>query len=89
VTAPPADTIAVLTVPALLSVATVAKLLDCSSRTVRRRIDAGVLPAVDENGRRMVRADDLRAYIDRLERVGLPARRRPPRRSRSPYPRLG
>ena len=66
----PADTAAVIQVPALLSVATVAELLDVSTRTIRRRIDEGVLPAVREHDRLMVRADELRDYIDRLERVG-------------------
>ena len=81
-TAPiPPGMIAVATVPALLSVASVARLLDCSPRTVRRRIDAGELPAVREHGRVVVRGDDLRAYLDALERVG-----RGPRRPRSPVP---
>ncbi len=52
---------AVVTVPALLSVATVAKLLDCSPRTVRRRIAERSLPAVIDHGRVMVRGDELRA----------------------------
>ena len=66
----PPDTIARLEVPALLSVATVAQLLDLSSRTVRRRIADGSLPAVREHDRTMIRADELRGYIDRLERLG-------------------
>jgi excisionase family DNA binding protein len=85
----PPDTVATLTVPALLSIPTVAKLLDCSPRTVRRRIADGLLSAVEENGRTMVRADELLAYIERLQRIGLQPQRRPPRRTRSPYPRLG
>jgi hypothetical protein len=81
VTDPPPDTIAVLTVPALLSVATVARILDCSPQTVRRRINEdGELPAVIDHGRLMVRADDLRAYIDGLERVGPSRPRRSPTR---------
>ena len=36
----PEDRPAVIAVPALLALATVADLLDCSPRTVRRRIDA-------------------------------------------------
>ena len=69
---------AVLRVPALLSVGTTARLLDCSPRTVRRRIAEGSLPAVVDHGRTLVRADELRAYIDRLQRVGPhpPQRRR-------------
>lgn len=61
---------AVVAVPALLSVATVARLLDCSPRTVRRRIAEGSLRAVCDHGRVVVRGDELRAYVDRLERVG-------------------
>lgn len=73
---------AVLRVPALLSVATTARLLGCSSRTVRRRIAERSLPAVIEHGRMMVRGDELRGYIDGLERVGrAPARRRQAGRS--------
>lgn len=67
-----------MTVPALLGVAATAKLLDCSTRTVRRRIDSRALPAVLEHGRVMVRADELRAYIDGLERVGPRSPRRRP-----------
>lgn len=64
------DMQAVVSVPALLSVTTVAQLLDCSTRTVRRRISERSLSAVVDHGRLMVRGDDLRAYIDGLERVG-------------------
>ena len=64
------ERLAVVTVPALLSVATVARLLDYSPRTVRRRIADGSLPAVFDHGRTMIRGDDLRAYVDALERVG-------------------
>lgn len=78
----PGDAPALVAVPALLSVATVARLLDCSPRTVRRRIAEGSLPAVFDHGRVMVRGDELRAYVDALERPGgRPARRvrsRPP-----------
>jgi excisionase family DNA binding protein len=66
-------------VPALLSVATVAQLLDCSPCTVRRRIAERSLPAVREHGRVMVRSDELGDYIDRLERVGTRSARRPRR----------
>jgi excisionase family DNA binding protein len=66
----PPDTVAVLKVPALLSVATAARLLDVSPRTLRRRIDEGALPAVREHDRTMIRADELRAYVDQLERAG-------------------
>jgi len=73
------DTPALVAVPALLSVATVARLLDCSPRTVRRRIAKGSLPAVCDHGRVMVRGDELRAYVDGLERPG----GRPVQRARS------
>ena len=75
------DRLAVVKVPALLSVATAARLLDCSPRTVRRRIAERSLPAVIERGRIMVRGDELRAYIDGLERPIAGARRR---QTRSP-----
>jgi excisionase family DNA binding protein len=71
----PPDALAVVTVPALLSVATVARLLDCSPRTVRRRIADGALPVVLEHGRTMVRGDELRAYVEALERPSGPAPR--------------
>jgi excisionase family DNA binding protein len=74
------ERVAVVTVPALLSVASVARLLDCSSRTVRRRIDDGSLPAVVDHGRLMVRGDELRIYVDELERVGASAARSSRRR---------
>lgn len=80
-TDPPPDTIARLEVPALLTVATTAQLLDLSPRTIRRRIDEGDLPAVREHDRTMIRADELRDYIDRLERVGQPPGRRRPARA--------
>jgi excisionase family DNA binding protein len=69
------DTAALLTVPALLTVGTVAELLDCSPRTIRRRIAEGTLPAVIEHDRLMVRADELREYIAALDRPSSPARR--------------
>lgn len=71
------EQLAVVKVPALLSVATTARLLDCSPRTVRRRIAEGELRAVIDHGRIMVRGDELRAYVEGLDRVGArPARRR-------------
>jgi len=45
---------------------------------VRRRIAEGSPPAVVDHGRTLVRADELREYIDRLERIGP----RPPQRRR-------
>ena len=79
----PPDVLAVVKVPALLSVRSVAGLLDCSPKTIRRRIDDGDLPAVRDHERLMIRGDDLRAYVDRLERVG----RRPGRAPRGDGPR--
>jgi hypothetical protein len=80
--AAPEDRAAVVAVPTLLTLTTVASVLDCSPRTVRRRIDTGELPAVNEHGRTMVRGDELRAYIDALEAVGATprSRRRPTKR---------
>jgi excisionase family DNA binding protein len=83
VTDPPPDVVAVVRAPALLSVRTVAGLLDVSTRTVRRRIDEGALPAVVDHDRLMVRGDDYRAYVDRLPRVG----GRPQPRARRAAPR--
>ena len=70
------ESVAVVKVPALLSVAHVAQLLDCSPRTVRRRIADGELVACLDHGRVVVRGDELRAYVDRLERGGDRARTR-------------
>jgi excisionase family DNA binding protein len=81
VSSPPLELEAVLKVPALLSVASTARLLDCSPRTVRRRIAAGELPAVLDHGRLMVRGDELAAYINRLERPGSRPRRRQSRQA--------
>jgi hypothetical protein len=71
------DRTAVFTVSALLTVASVAELLDCSPWAVRQRIREGLLPAVREHGRLMVRADVLRAYVDALEAAGQPPSARP------------
>jgi excisionase family DNA binding protein len=60
----------VVSVPALLTVAATAKVLGVSPDTLRRRIAEGAVPAVTDHGRTMVRADDLRSYIDGLERIG-------------------
>jgi excisionase family DNA binding protein len=69
---------AVVEVPTVLSVAHVAELLACSTTTVRRRIAEGDLPAVrDASGRLVVRGDDLRDYVDRMERIGTRPGRRP------------
>jgi excisionase family DNA binding protein len=85
----PDEHAAMLTVPALLSVATVAAVLDCSTRTVRRRIHNGQLPAVIEGERTMIRGDDLAAYINNLTRpTDNPNRRQPRPRARA-YDFLG
>lgn len=76
------DRAAIVAVPALLSVAHVAELLDCSPQTVRRRIAEGSLPARVDHGRVVVRGDDLRTYVDRLERVGASSRRARPQPAR-------
>ena len=81
----PEDRPAVVTVPALLTLQTVAELLGCRPRTVRRRIDIGELRAVTEHGRTMVRGDDLRAYVDALEAVGAT----PPRAADRPGGAMG
>ena len=70
------DLPAVVTVPMLLPVATVAQILSCSPRTVRRRIATGSLPGVIEHDRLMVRGDELRGYIERLDRPGTAPRSR-------------
>lgn len=76
-----------VTVTALLTVATVAELLDCSPWAVRQRIRDGVLPAVREHGRLVIRGDDLRAYVDALEAAGQTVRSRTqPRRRRIEFP---
>lgn len=76
-TDPPPDTVAVLKVPCLLSVRAVAAILGVSGQTVRRRIAEGSLPAVRDQDRVMVRADELRGYIDGLTRIGQRPGRRP------------
>ncbi len=76
------DVVAALTVPVLLPVATVARLLACSPRTVRRRIADGSLPAVIEHDRVMIRGDELRDYVLRLDRPGTSPRSRARRVSR-------
>lgn len=82
------ERLAVVKVPALLTIATAARLLDCSPRTVRRRIAEGRLSPVIEGDRQMIRADELRAYVDGLARLQR-SRRRPARtKASSPFPRL-
>jgi excisionase family DNA binding protein len=67
----------------LMTVNQAARLLGCHAKTVRRRIEAGVLSAVHEQSRVLLRADELHAYVEALGRAGssAPARRRR-RRSR-------
>ena len=82
------DRAAVVTLPVLLTIPTVAGVLACSPRTVWRRIEDGSLPAVVEHDRLMVRADELRDYIDELARPQRTSRRRRARSTRSPYARI-
>jgi excisionase family DNA binding protein len=80
------DVAAVVMVPRLLTVAHAAVVLDCSPDTVRRRIADGSLSAVrDGQGRVAVRGDDLRRYIDAMDRVGQTIRSRPLNRPRRRY----
>lgn len=65
---PNGEVCAVVTVPVLLSLEAAGKVLGGrSARTVRRRIDDGLLPAVIEHGQTMVRGDALLAYIEALQ----------------------
>ena len=70
----------------LVSIKTAATSLGCSPQTVRRRIADRSLPAVIEHGRIKIRADDLRAYIEGLDRTGI--RPRPSRARHGADPRL-
>jgi hypothetical protein len=60
----------------LLSVAAAGRVIGKSTRTMRRRIDAGLIPAVVENGTLMVRRDELEHYIETLDRPRQPEPRR-------------
>ena len=64
--------------PPLMTVNQAARLLGCHPKTIRRRIEAGVLSAVHEQGRVLLRAEELHGYIENLGRAGSspPARRR-------------
>jgi excisionase family DNA binding protein len=74
--------------PELMTVNEVAKALGRHPTTVRRRITDGAIPAIREGERVVVRADDLRAYVERLQRIAgkSPAR---PRRQGAPDLGLG
>lgn len=52
----------------LLTIEQVAELLNCSRRTVERRIGQGLIPAVREGGRTMVTETELEHYIAGLRR---------------------
>lgn len=54
--------------PRLIPIALVAAHLSRSTRSVRRYIDDGKLPAVELNGRLLVRPEELNAFIARHER---------------------
>ena len=73
------ERVAVTTVPLLFTLTGAAHVLGCSTRTVRRRIADGSLPAVLEHDRLMVRGDDLRDYVDGLTRPQGTPRARPRR----------
>ena len=81
------ERIAEVRVPRLLSIAEVAEIVGRSPKTARRRISDGSLLAVVEHGQLMVRGDELRAYIDGLQRPrnGRPRLRR---QTIEPYARL-
>ncbi len=66
----PAVPFAQARLPKLLPVAQVAQHLSRSPRSVRRYIEKGLLPAVALNGRLLVRAEELAAFIARHERRG-------------------
>lgn len=84
-----AERLAVAKAPALLSIPAVARELSCHTRTVYRRIEDGLLLAVLENDHLMVRADDLRDYIDALEQPQrAPQSRRRRRSNASRYARI-
>jgi excisionase family DNA binding protein len=50
-------------VPTLLTLAEVAETLRCSEKTIRRRIDAGTLPASKQGGRWLFEAAAIRAAL--------------------------
>jgi hypothetical protein len=79
---------AVVVVPRLLSLSSAGDVLGCSARTVRRRIEAGLLRGVLEQGRLMVRGDDLRDYVDALESPQRSTQLRRRQRRGSPYARI-
>ena len=49
--------------PRLLTVAEVATLLRCSTKTIYRRVPNGTLPAIEEGGRFLFNIDDIRAVL--------------------------
>ena len=53
-------------------------MMKCHPKTVRRRIDNGVISAVREQGRVLLRTEEIDNYISNLGRAGSspPARRR-------------
>jgi excisionase family DNA binding protein len=56
--------------PELLKVSEVARKLNCSKRTVIRRIEEGTFEAVKEGGRFLVHAWSVSAHLASLQRVG-------------------
>lgn len=63
-----------------------AQRLGCHPKTIRRRIDSGVLSAVHEQGRVLLSADEVDSYIENLGRAGAAP---PTRRRRRPARDLG
>ena len=53
-----------------LKVSEVAERLNCSKRTVERRIQEGVLAAVQEGGRKLVHSWSVEAYLASLQPAG-------------------
>lgn len=66
----------VASTPLLLDVADLQASLRCGEKSVRRLLAAGTLPSVRVGRRRLVRQEDLRAYVERLP-VDSPGRTRP------------
>jgi excisionase family DNA binding protein len=49
--------------PAFYTVAEAATLLRVTTKTIYRRMDAGVLPSHKTGGKRLIAAEDLHAYL--------------------------
>ncbi len=73
-------------VQSLITVGQAAQRLSCHPKTIRRRIDAGVFSAVHEQGRVLLRAEEIDSYIENLGCAGSSP---PSRRRRRPARDLG